>query len=168
MRIRTLLIAMLAATAVQAADKQPDSSIDVKAAFARLKTLAGEWQGNTSMGKAHLRYEVIAGGASLVEHESGENMPAMLTVYHLDGNRLMLTHYCMAGNQPRMVARSFDPKTGELGFEFLDATNLASGAGHMHSATIRVADGDHFTAAWEFFEGGRRKNTENVQYTRVR
>jgi hypothetical protein len=169
MRTRIFLLAnlLLASAAIQAVDK-PNGAIDSKAAFARLKTLAGEWQADTSMGKAHVTYEVIAGGASLVERESAEKMPAMLTVYHLDGDRLMLTHYCMAGNQPRMQARSFDSKTGELRFQFLDATNLASGAGHMHNATIRVVDNDHLTSEWEFFEGGQRTKTESFQYTRVR
>ncbi len=169
MKLRTFLFAglLLTAAAIQAVDKAT-ASIDSKAAFARLKTLAGEWQADTSMGKAHVTYEVIAGGASLVERETAEKMPAMLTVYHLDGSRLLLTHYCMAGNQPRMQARSFDPKTGEVRFQFLDGTNLTEGAGHMHNATLRVIDNDHLTAAWEFFEGGQRKNTETFQYTRVR
>jgi len=145
------------------------SEIDSKAAFARLKTLVGEWQAETKMGKATLTYELIAGGTSLVERESAERMPAMMTVYHLDGDRLMMTHYCMAGNQPRMQARSFDAKTGELRFIFLDATNLANkDAGHMRNVTMRFAGNDKLSSEWEFYEGGKPKNTESFQYTRVR
>ena len=120
------------------------------------------------MGKVHVSYELIAGGTSLVEKESGEKMPAMLTVYYLDGDRLLLTHYCMAGNQPRMQARAFNPETGEVAFEFLDATNLAPGGGHMHNAKIRLADHDHFSSEWEFYENGQRKMAETAQYTRVK
>jgi hypothetical protein len=47
-------------------------------------------------------------------------------LYHLDGDRLLLTHDCMAGNPPRMQLDSFDPASGELRFEFADATGLAS------------------------------------------
>ena len=160
---------LLASAAINAGDNKLDSTIDSKAAFARLKSLVGEWQADSSMGKVQLTYELIAGGTSLVEHETGEKMPAMLTVYHMDGDRLMLEHYCMAGNQPRMEARSFDPKSGELRFQFLDATNLADqNAGHMHNATIRFVDSQHLTADWEFYEGGKRKATESSQYTRVR
>jgi hypothetical protein len=166
MRIRTFLIAgLMAAATVQAGDKQVDSA----AAFSRLKTLAGEWEANTSMGKERVTYELIAGGTALVERESGEHMPAMATVYHMDGDRLILTHYCMAGNQPRMEARGFDAKSGELRFQFLDATNLAgSGAGHMRNATFRLAGADRFSAAWEFYESGKPKRTEAFEYTRVR
>lgn len=171
MRTRTLLIAglLLIPAVVNATDNKQDGSIDATAAFGRLKTLAGEWQADTSMGKAHATYELIAGGSALVERDTAESMPAMLTVYHRDGNRLMLTHYCVAGNQPRMQARVFDPKTGTLQFQFVDATNLANrDAGHMHNATIRLIDNDHFTSEWEFYEGGQRKSTETFQFTRVR
>lgn len=171
MRTSTLLMAniLLASAAVYGADLKSGSTIDAAAAFARLKTLAGEWQANTPAGQARVSYEVIAGGSSVVEREMEGNMPPMLTVYYLDGNRLLLTHYCMAGNQPRMEARSFDAKTGEVRFEFLDVTNLASkDAGHMHNATIRVVDEDHLTAAWDFYEGGQKKTTERFELTRVR
>ena len=66
------------------------------------------------MGKVYLSYELIAGGTALVERERTDKTPEMLTVYHLDGKRLVLTHYCMAGNQPRMEAKSFNPGTGDL------------------------------------------------------
>ncbi len=158
---------VLAAAAVHAAGPKSEASAG-QAAYARLKTLVGEWEADTGMGKVHVSYELIAGGTSLVEKESGEKMPAMLTVYYLDGDRLLLTHYCMAGNQPRMQARAFNPETGEVDFEFLDATNLTPGAGHMHNAKIRVAGNDHFSAEWEFYENGQRKMAETAQYTRVK
>jgi hypothetical protein len=170
MKRRYLLIAnlLLAAAAVQAAGPKSERPSDA-AAFARLKTLAGEWEADTRMGKAHLSYEVIAGGTALVEKETAEKMPAMLTVYHLDGERLVLTHYCMAGNQPRMQAKAFNAESGEVEFQFLDATNLTSpGAGHMHNATFRLVDNNHLATAWDFYEDGQKKFTETAQYTRVR
>ena len=136
------MAAIFSAAALQAGGSNTENAPG-PAAFARLKTLAGDWEGDSEMGKIHLNYELIAGGTSLVERESGEKMPAMMTVYYLDGDRLLLTHYCMAGNQPRMQARAFNPETGEMDFEFLDATNLKPGAGHMHNAKFRVTDNDH-------------------------
>ena len=146
-----------------------DKSFDATAAWSRLKSLTGEWVSDTSMGQVHVTYELIAGGSALVERERGEKMPEMMTVYHLDGKRLMLTHYCMAGNQPRMEARSFDPATGEIQFRFLDATNLASpSAGHMRNATFRIPGEKKFSSTWEFFEDGKPKMEEKFEYTRVR
>jgi hypothetical protein len=150
---------------VQAADVKP--KVDAPAAWSRLKSLAGEWEDQSS--NSRLTYELIAGGTALVERERADNRPEMLTVYHLDGRRLVLTHYCMAGNQPRMEARSFDPGTGALNFDFLDATNLASpNAGHMRTVAMKLIDDRHLASAWSFYENGKLKNTEAAQYTRVK
>ena len=155
--------------AMAGANPESSASTDAATAFGRLKTLTGEWEGKTDKGKARLRYEVIAGGNAVAEHEIDENMPEMLTVYYLDGNRLLLTHYCMAGNQPRMEAKALDAQSGELRFQFLDVTNLANpNAGHMHNATLHLVDNNHLSSEWQFFENGQPKFTERTQYTRVR
>jgi hypothetical protein len=170
MRIRYFLIAgLLASAAIYAASPKSNASADGPAAYARLKTLAGEWEADSDQGKAHLNLELIAGGTALVERETAEKMPAMETVYHLDGPRLLLTHYCMAGNQPRLEAASFNQEKGELQFRFLDVTNLATpGAGHMHDVLIRFVDNNHFETEWQFFENGKPKFTEKALYTRIR
>ncbi|HEY1241795.1 MAG TPA: hypothetical protein VGF16_14625 [Bryobacteraceae bacterium] len=166
---KNLLLAslLLAAPAIYGAGSEP-AAIDAKAAFDHLRTLVGEWEAKTDNGNYHVTYELIAGGSALVERELAGNM-TMETVYYLDGSRLLLTHYCMLRNQPRMQARKFDPATGEVAFEFLEVTNLSTpGAAHMHNATIRIVDKDHLTSAWQMFEDGRLKSTENFQFTRVR
>lgn len=143
--------------------------MDAKAAFERLKSLVGRWEAITGMGKVTLTYELIANGSALVERDVFEEMPAMQTIYHLDGDRLLLTHYCMLGNQPRMQARWFDPATGEVRFEFLDITNLAApGAEHMHNLTLRVPDANHLTAEWQGYENGALKSTEKAVFARVK
>jgi len=146
--------------------------VDAPAAFARLKGLAGEWQARSpQMGSVRLRYEVVSGGSAVLEQFSADsgNDHSMVTVYHLDGDRLILTHYCMAKNQPRMEAKRFDPAGGNLEFEFVDATNLSGpNAGHMHTAAFRFVDGDHFDSRWQFFEEGKAKFTEEAKYSRVK
>ena len=169
-------IALLAATAllacVAAAGPKPAPVVDSQAAFDRLKALAGNWEAVSDKGKSRLSYEVIASGSVVLERESADAFPqggSMVTAYHLDGKLLVLTHYCMAGNQPRMEARSFDAATGEIRFEFAGATNLATpGAGHMHNAKLRFVDDNHLVSEWTFFENGKPKFTESLQYTRVR
>lgn len=170
MKTLTLMLTTLfLAAAIFAANPPSTPSSDAATAFAKIKSLAGEWEGTTDKGKVRLTYEVISGGNAVAEHESGAQMPEMLTVYHLDGNRLLLTHYCAAGNQPRMEATAFDPQTGELRFKFLDATNLASpSTGHMQNVTLHFVDNNHVSAEWQFFENGQPKFTESAQYTRVR
>ncbi|MBZ5576532.1 MAG: hypothetical protein LAP40_08245 [Acidobacteriia bacterium] len=158
---------LLVAPAVYGGSSQP-AAIDAKAAFDRLRSLAGKWEAKTDRGDFEVAYEVIAGGSAVVERTVVENMP-METVYYLDNSRLLLTHYCILGNQPRMEAREFNPATGELKFEFLDVTNLATpGAAHMHNVAFRFPDADHLTADWQLFENGRLKSTESFQFTRQR
>jgi hypothetical protein len=165
-------IVLLGMTASIWATDTPNAA-DSAAAFAQLKSLAGDWESKAPDGKkSYARYEVISGDSAVVERYESEALGpanAMVTVYYLDGKHLRLTHYCMAHNQPRMQAQPFDKSTGELRFTFLDATGLSGPeASHMHDATFRFVDADHFTAVWDFFEGGKPKMTESMQYTRVR
>jgi hypothetical protein len=167
MRARTHVIGLLVVVVMAAqASHAASGSNDAAAAFERLKALVGEWQ--SVSGSERLSYELVAGGTALLERETGGNRPTMLTVYHRDGDRLLLTHYCMAGNQPRMQARSYDAATGDLAFEFVDGTNLASPAtGHMHSVTIKFVDSAHIDTVWQFHENGKATMTERARYARI-
>ena len=155
---------------------QPSDStntLDAQAAFAKLQALSGTWESTTVDGsKSRVQYEVIAGNSAVVERFVSDKMgaaEAMVTVYYLDGGRLLLQHFCMAKNQPRMKADSFDAARNELHFDFLDATGLASPqTGHMHSVTFHFTDADHMTQDWQFVENGKLKFTEFLQYTRQR
>lgn len=145
---------------------------DGAAAFERLKGLVGVWEVTQPAGKkATVRYELTAGGSALYEHYSDSSMGSgneMITMYHLDSGRLLLTHYCMAGNQPRMQLKRFDPAKGELDFDFLDATGLPDeSAGHMHRAQFRIVNEDRFTSRWEFVENGKPTFDELQELTRV-
>jgi hypothetical protein len=144
-----------------------------RAAFERLKALVGSWEAESPGGRrVRLTYELAAGGSVLVERYTAGDLPGgetMLTTYYLDGERLMLTHYCVAGNQPRLRAERFDPGAGELEFEFAGASNLPDpNAGHIRRAKFRFEDADRFTGEWEWFEKGRLAKTEVLRYRRVR
>ena len=142
--------------------------VDAHAAFSRLKTLAGEWNVESARGQGHSRFEVIANESVIVERFTEPGAQEMLTAYHLDGNQLVLTHYCVAGNQPRMVAEKFDPPSGELDFAFAGGSNISPGAGHMHDASFQLVSSDHFSAKWDFVEADKVKFSEEVRYTRVK
>src|ERR671939_399585 len=100
MKTQTIGAAVILASAVGlGADSAPAAGSSGEEAFARLKTLVGRWEAQGDRKEA-LSYELIAGGTALLEREMGADRPEMVTLYHLDGSRLLLTHYCMAGNQP--------------------------------------------------------------------
>jgi hypothetical protein len=142
-------------------------------AFERLKALAGKWEGRSTSGKkSFVVFELTAGGRTLLEtyeEENGGDYGGMLTAFHLDGDRLMLTHFCVAGNQPRMIAEPFVPDSRELRFEFHDATNLPSpDAGHMHRAYFRFDADDTFFTEWTYYVKGKPSFSEKLTFTRVR
>ena len=143
---------------------------EARKSFDQLKALEGMWEGTNSQGQSiRVSFRSTAGGSALMSEIHGHGPENMITMFHMDGDRLLLTHYCMAGNQPRMQARAYNPESGEQEFQFLDATNLTTpGAGHMHNVKFRFVDQDHLAAQWEFYENGQPKMTETAQYTRVR
>ncbi len=139
------------------------------AALDRIRALAGEWEGTNSKGDpVRMVFEVIGDGSSVMERliMKGEHPHDMLTLYHMDGDRLMLTHYCAAGNQPRMHLASQSDR--EARFEFLDATGLASpDAGHMRRAVVTFEGPDRISSAWTWFEGGKEQFTEVIRVKRA-
>ena len=145
-----------------------NTNVDAASAFSRLKALVGDWDVESTRGKGHSRFELIAGGSVLLEHFTEQEGQEMLTAYHLDGSRLLLTHYCLAGNQPQMVAEKFDSASGELDFAFAGGSNIAPGAGHMHDAVFHLASNDHFEAKWDFVEASKVKFSEEIRYTRTK
>jgi hypothetical protein len=168
MKIRIAVLAVVVAVGIMAlaAGPRPAAEGNAPAAFAQLKGLVGTWQADTSMGQIQVTYELASGGNVLLERSSHGNM---VTAYYLDGNQLVLTHYCELGNEPHMVARKIDLGRGEIAFDFAGAGNLASpDAPHMHSATFRLVDADHFSAAWTLFQDQRPKTTVTADYQRVK
>jgi hypothetical protein len=130
---------------------------EAQKSFAQVKSLAGTWEGKNSAGMPlHVSFRETAGGSAVMSEILGQGAEEMVTMFHLDGpGKLLLTHYCGAGNQPRMQASaSQDGKT--ITFDFLDATNLASPeAGHMHRVVIAMLDANHHTEEWNFIDHGK-------------
>jgi hypothetical protein len=154
--------------AAQAANAAPRSDGNAAAAFDKLKTLAGTWEATTQKGKVTTTYEVVSNGSAILERLQVPGETEMVTVYNLDGNKLVLTHYCSAGNQPRMETSGLSPD-GQLVFNFAGGDNLSDPTtGHMHHAVLKFASADDFTYDWTFQQDGKPRFTENIHYIRVK
>jgi hypothetical protein len=116
--------------------------------FERLKALAGQWEGRSTEGKTvKATYKLVSAGSAVAETLEVAGEPDMLTVYHLDGNSVVMTHYCSLGNQPTMRAAAADPR--ELTFRYVSATNLAApDADHMDDLVVRFEGPNHLTEEW--------------------
>lgn len=134
----------------------------------RLKALVGEWEG--TIGEGHgtvtVTYRLVSNGTTLMETMDVPNHTStMITMYAPDGpnNRIVATHYCAAGNQPRMAAREL--KGNALDFEFVDATNAGNGDDLMRELVVKFQDADHFQQLWTSREGGK-DSTGTFAYVR--
>jgi len=138
----------------------------------RLKALAGTWTGKAghagSPGEdTSVTWRVTAAGSAVVETIAPGTPHEMVTVYHLDGDQLVLTHYCAAGNQPTMRARpSRDPSV--VAFDFVRGSNMKPGDMHMHSVRIVLPGEDRLETEWTTWSGGKASDTAKFALTRQR
>jgi len=153
---------------------------DAQKAFTQLKTLAGTWrgpitadppQGDWDKKPISLSMRVTSRGNLLVHEMKEPGTPDdpskddPITTIYLDGDRLLLTHYCDAGNRPRMAARvSPDGKTIE--FDFLDVAGSTQ-YGHMHHAVFTIIDANHHTEEWTFVLKGDKQIHARMDLQRV-
>src|SRR5271165_1023221 len=167
-RIALSVVILLIAAAAFAADAAATQS-DAQKSFDKIKSLAGTWEGPVTtvpkmegMGdntRTEVSLRVTSRGNALVHEMKGAGTtddPTKndhpVTMFYLDGDRLLLTHYCDAGNRPRMTARtSPDGKTVE--FDFLDVSGSTE-YGHMQHAVFTIIDSNHHTEEWTYLMPG--------------
>jgi hypothetical protein len=134
-------------------------SAEARTAFALIKSLSGRWQGTilnpetqkpitmeaslhvTSRGNAVVHEMKGAGDA---DDPSKNDHP--VTMMYLDGANLLLTHYCDAGNRPRMSAR-ISPDGKQVDFDFLDVAGPTT-HGHMQHVRFAFVDSTHHSEEW--------------------
>src|SRR6266850_2649384 len=141
---------------------------EAQKSFDQLKTLAGTWEGSVTVTPpqadmdtskpAHISLRETSRGNALVHEmqEAGTPLDAKrydhpVTMFYVDGDRLLLTHYCDAGNRPRMVARTSTGKKVE--FDFLDLSG-GNQYGHMYHAVFTAIDADHHIEDWTYMMPG--------------
>ena len=103
-----------------------------QAMLGEIAKLVGPWEMSDEEGKKHLTatFAVTAGGSAVREIMFPGDAHEMTNLYHMDGTSLVLTHYCAAGNQPRMVASSVRETDSGTVFHFdrCDLFDSRSGA----------------------------------------
>ena len=155
------LVAM--ASAALAGDKTKSEQ-----AFDRLTSLQGEWKGETGGVNTTLIYTLTANGSALMERCRPEKGPEMITMFTVDGDHLIATHYCSARNQPQMATSPITDAQKPLEFSLVRVTGLQSPDDfHNTGLTVIQEDNDHLTQEWSYQHRG--KTGKNIfRFTRVR
>ena len=135
--------------------------------FETMKSLVGEWKGTAMNGKtATVTYTLVSDKSALMERLAISGESEMVTLYHPDGDHVMMTHYCSAHNQPRMRAKTAAAGSKSITFDMVDITNLsAPDAGHMVRLVVTLEDKDHLTQEWTWKEKGK-EGTEVIRLVR--
>lgn len=142
-----------------------------KAAYEKFKGLEGTWEGVSTKGwKERIIYKTIAKGSCVMETSfDAHPNEMMVTMVHPDGDRLLLTHYCVAKNQPRLRATEFSEDGKIVTFTYVDGTNLKSrDQGHMDTVIFRFLENDRVTSRWTWYQDGKESWMEEFVYTRMK
>lgn len=139
-----------------------------------LRKLAGTWEGTLTTpqegmpDKYTVNYRTTSGGSAVVETIFPGTDHEMVSVYYAEGDQIVMTHYCMLGNQPTMTATpAGDSHT--LDFVCQGGGNLADeDVPHMHGATYRFIDDDHMQVDGTLSSDGRVTSCGTVDYHRVK
>jgi hypothetical protein len=143
------LFALICISTALAAQSNAQKALD------KFKSMAGTWEGKSPSGDtSEVTYRPEAGGTSVMA-EIHMGTEEMVSMFYVDGDQLMMTHFCPSNNQPRMEA-TISPDLKTVSFDFLDATNLPSPqAGHMHRAVYIFGDADHYSEEWTWKKEGK-------------
>lgn len=139
--VRTLLAALVigllthighGTTAAQSPTPKPTTTAaqsDAQKAFAKMKTIAGSWHGTIM----NIPIDVttrLASSNTVILHEanteSGGPPKHEITMFYVEGDRLLATHFCDAGNRARFEGK-MSPDGKSIEFTFLDVTGSTRG-----------------------------------------
>jgi hypothetical protein len=154
----------------------PPEPSEAQKSFETLKTLAGSWEGTLTpippieeFANAPVRVviRVTSRGNAVMHEMTIAGLPDdPITMLYLDGERLMLTHYCDAGNRPRMAAKtSSDGKT--VAFEVVDVSGSTQ-RGHMADTMFTLVDANHHLEEWKFIYPAGKQVTGRLDLKRTK
>lgn len=128
------------------------------AALEKLKALAGDWvevePKVSPSGQVAESYRSTGAGSAVVSTLGPGTPHEMVSVYHRDGNDLVMTHYCAAQNQPRLRAKSAAGNV--ISMDFDGGTNVDPAKDvHIHAVKIELLGPDEIRETWIGWKGGK-------------
>ncbi len=138
--------------------------------FELVKTLVGTWQGSkqTLDGQETItvEYALTARGTAVIERIFPGTPREMVSLYTQDGHQMVMTHFCLLGNQPRLKTSS-PVMENSITMSYIDGTGMHSMQDkHMHELTLTIIDSRHINHEWTVFENGREQVTHTFAFAR--
>jgi hypothetical protein len=161
-----LLCALLLTTGVMSGQIESNKGSKSAAAFKQLEALVGEWEAVQDGAPVKETYTLTANGSALMSETKPSNGATMITMFTVDGDHLIATHYCAARNQPQMVAASPGDLEKGMAFSLERVTGMKTPDDwHNTGVTITLDDKDHMTQRWTYLYKGK-SGTTIFHYTR--
>ena len=162
--IVAVMLVLLCAGPLVAEECKRDT-IEHSKEFQKLRSLEGRWEGSMLEGEkseaVSVTYHATAGGSAIVETISPGTPHEMVSVYHDERGALTMTHYCMLGNQPKLVATG--SKANEIWLEFANNNTLNPKAeDHMHSLQFVFIDENTMVQKWGSMQGGKERDAKTI------
>jgi hypothetical protein len=145
--------------------------------FDQIKSLAGTWQGTLTTVPAaaagshqgqplQVSLRVTSSGNAVLHEMKVPGAPDdPITMLYVNGNHLFLSHYCDAGNRPRMVATA-SPDGKTITFDVVDVSGSKS-HGYMEHVVFTAIDASHHTEDWTFLMPGNHPAQAHFDLHRV-
>jgi hypothetical protein len=147
------------------------------ALFDRVAKLEGEWvveltpEEIAQYGPPATSVIKVTSSGSIVRDIMFVGTPHEMTnVYHMDGDELVMVHYCAQGNQPRMEAKLNDGHqhaANQIHFQFDEVSNLTSAdQSYMGDVVLTFVDDNHYTQSWTHFKAGKAEAGPVIKWKR--
>jgi len=151
---------------------QPAAQSDARKAFEKMKTLAGSWQGTIMGIPLNLTIRVASSGTAILHegNRDGGGRPGPpdheITMFYLDGDRLLATHYCDAGNRPRFEGK-LSPDGNTIEFSFLDVAGSTQG-GLVKRMAFTIVDANKHIIEFTFVLPDRKPMQLRGEFQRTK
>jgi len=171
-RAISLSSALLGAVALAGLTLPAAHAADVNGseAYQQMTKLAGEWKGTmqTADGSpVSVVYKVTSAGKTVMETLGPGSEHEMVSMYHMDGPALVMTHYCSQGNQPHLRLNESKSSPKEFVFDFVGGTNLdAAKDSHIHGLVLRIKSENQMEAEWTSYKDGKKADVMLFLLTR--
>jgi hypothetical protein len=124
---------------------------DAQKIFEKIKTLSGSWQGTIMGIPIDITIRAASSGTAILHEgttEGGRPPNHEITMFYLEEDRLLATHYCDGGNRVRWEGK-LSPDGKSIEFSFLDVVGGTRGGLLKRMAFIMI-DVNHHTIEGTF------------------